>query len=84
MIVDDYMNVLGRGWVIIARGEELKSMAIHCEDKIVKGDLTFIVKGVERTRHNEWWNDRVGLILAPNNKVPDYFEVDDEIEIVKV
>ena len=84
MIVADYMNVLGRGWVLIVQGEELQTMEIHCGEKIVKGDTTFTIKGVERTkpfagRYNRW----AGLILDPNNKVPDYFEVNDEVEIVK-
>ena len=84
MTVENRINILGRGWVLIVQGEELQTMEIHCGEKIVKGDTTFTIKGVERTmyfegRYNRW----AGLILDPNNKVPDYFEVNDEIEILK-
>jgi len=85
MIVADYMNVLGRGWVLIVQGKELQTMEIHCGEKIVKGDTTFTIKGVERTMYFEgMYNRLAGLILDPNNKVPDYFEVNDEIKIEKV
>ena len=85
MIVEDYMSVSFRGWLIIVRGKELPTMEIHVGYKIVKGDTTFTIKGVERTkpfagRYNRW----TGLILDPNNEVPDYFEVNDEIKIEKV
>lgn len=84
MIVADYMNVLGRGWVLIIQGEELHTLEIHCGEKIVKGDTTFTIKGVERTMYFEgMYNRWAGLNLAPNNKVPDYFQVNDEIEILK-
>ena len=85
MTVENRINILGRGWVLIVQGEELHTLEIHCGEKIVKGDATFTIKGVERTksfagRYNRW----AGLILDPNNKVPDYFEVNDEIKIEKV
>ena len=83
MIIDDYMNVYGRGWVIIARGDELAHTEIHCCDRIVRGDTTFTIKGVERMKHDEgWWNNRVGLVLSPNDRVPDCFELDEDIEIL--
>lgn len=82
MVVEDYMNVLGRGWLIIAYGEELSHTEIHCGGRIVRGDTTFTITGVERTKYDDgWWNNRVGLILSPNNIVPDFFEVDDQIII---
>jgi hypothetical protein len=83
MIIEDYMNVYGRGWVIIARGDELAHTEIRCCEKIVRGDTIFTIKGVERVKYDEgWWNNRVGLILSPNNQVPDCFEVGDDIEIL--
>ena len=85
MIVENSINILGRGWVLIVQGEELHTLEIHCGEKIVKGDTTFTIKGVERTMYFEgMYNRLVGLILNPNNKVPDYFEVNDEIKIEKV
>lgn len=84
MIVEDYVNVLGRGWVIIACGEELSHTDIHCGEKIVRGDTTFTIAGVERTKYDDnWWSNRVGLVLSPNNLVPDYFEIREEIEILQ-
>ena len=83
MIIDDYMNVLGRGWVVIAYGDELVHTEIHCGGRIVRGDTTFTIEGVERTKYDDgWWNNRVGLILSPNNQVPDCFELDEDIEIL--
>lgn len=84
MIVDDYMQVLGRGCVLIVQGNELKHMEIHCEEKIIRGDTTFTIKGVERFKYGDnWWSDRVGLVLSPNNLVPDCFEIGDKVEILK-
>lgn len=83
MVVEDYMNVLGRGWLIIAYGEEYAHTEVLCGSKIVRGDTIFIIEGVERTKYDDnWWGDRVGLILSPNNLVPDCFEIGEEIEII--
>ena len=83
MIVEDYMNVLGRGWVIIAYGEELSHTEIHCGGRIVRGDQIFTIEGVERTKYDDnWWSNRVGVVLSPNKLVPDCFEIGDGIEIL--
>lgn len=82
MIVEDYMNVLGRGWLIIAYSEKLSRADIHCGDMIVRGDKTFTVEGIDRLKYG-WWMNRVGLVLSPNRLVPDCFELGDEIEILK-
>ena len=82
MIVEDYMSVLGRGWVLIAYGEELAHKQINCGSKIVSRGTTFFIEGIERTLCDDnWWTNRVALILSPNNLVPDYFEIGQEIEI---
>ena len=82
MVVEDYMNVFGRGWIIIAYGDELSHKEIHLGERIVRGDVTFTIKGVERSKYGDnWWANRVGLVLLPNNRVPDYFEVGQEIDI---
>lgn len=84
MIVNDYMNVLGRGWVIIAYGDELAHKEIHLGERIVRGDTVFTITGVDRLKHDEgWWNNRVGLVLSPNDRVPDCFELDEDIEILQ-
>lgn len=84
MIIEDYMNVYGRGWVIIARGDELAHTEINCGGKIVRGDTVFTIKGVERSKYDDnWYDKRVGLILSPNNQVPDCFELDEDIEILQ-
>ena len=83
MIIEDYLNVYGSGWVIIARGDELAHMEIHLGEKIVRGDTVFTIKGIERMKFDEgWWNYHVGLVLSPNNQVPDCFEVGEDIEIL--
>ena len=83
MVVEDYFNVLGRGWVLIAYGDELSHKEIHLGERIVRGDVTFTIKGVERSKYDDnWWANRVGLVLSPNNRVPDYFELGQEIEIL--
>ena len=82
MVVEDYFNVLGRGWVLIAYGDELSHKDIHLGEKIVSVDKTFTIKGTERTKYGDnWWSNRVGLVLSPNNRVPDYFEIGQEIKI---
>ena len=50
MVVEDYMNVPFRGWVLIVKGKELETMDIPCGKKIIRGDTTFTIKGVERTK----------------------------------
>ena len=83
MVVEDYMNVPFRGWVLIVKGKELETMDIPCGKKIIRGDTTFTIKGVERTKYDDnWWAIRAGLILSPNNKVPDYFEIGQEVELI--
>ena len=83
MIIEDYLNVYGRGWVIIARGDELAHTEINCGGRIVRGDTVFTITGVERLKHDEgWWNNRVGLVLSPNDRVPDCFELDEDIDIL--
>ena len=50
MVVEDYMNVPFRGWVLIVKGKELETMDIPCGKMIIRGDTTFTIKGVERTK----------------------------------
>ena len=83
MVVEDYMSTYERGWLLIVKGKELETMEIHCGEKIVRGDTTFTIKGVERTKYDDnWWAKRAALILSPNNKVPDCFEIGQEVELI--
>ena len=83
MIVEDYLNVTFRGWVLIVKGRELSTMEIKCDKKIVRGDTTFTIKGVERSKYDDnWWADRAALILHPNNRVPDLFKIGQEVELI--
>ena len=82
MVVEDCMNVVGRGWVVIVYCDEFGYPEVHCGDGIVRGDITFTITGVERMS-SVWWNKRIGLILSPNNLVPDHFEIGEELEILQ-
>ena len=83
MVVEDYMSTYERGWLLIVKGKELETMEIHCGEKIVRGDTTFTIKGVERTKYDDnWWAKRAALILSPNNKVPDCFDIGQEVELI--
>ena len=83
MKVDDYMNVLGSGWVLIVYGDELEHTHLHCGQKITSGGTTFTIKGVERSKYDDgWWSKRAGFVLSPNNLVPDSFEIGQKIEII--
>jgi len=74
MKVQDYMNVYERGWVLICdKGE------IHVGDKISAKGNTFEVTGTETATGINW----IGLVLYPNNIVPDCFEIGDEVRIIK-
>ena len=83
MKVDNFFNVYGRGWVLIVYGEELTHTEVRCDSVIARGDTTFTIKGVERTKYDDgWWSNRVGLVLSPNGLVPSCFEIGQEIEIL--
>ena len=83
MVVEDYINILGRGWVLIAHGDELSHMPIHCGGKIVSNETIFTITGVERSKYDDnWYAKRVGFILSPNNIVPDCFKVGQIINII--
>lgn len=83
MIIEDCVNVYSRGWVLVVSGDELVHSEIHCGEKIVCGENVFTIKGVERTKYDDkWWSKHVGLVLSPNNLVPDCFNIGEEIEII--
>ena len=83
MKVRDYKYVNGRGWVLIVQGDELVHKPLDCGSKIVSGGTTFTINGVERTKYDDdWWSKHIGLVLSPNNLVPDCFNTEEEIEII--
>lgn len=77
MKVEDYMSVIGRGWVIICSGDGIED--IHLGDRIVMDGQEFEVSGVERWRYQT----TIGLVLRPNMLVPDYFGVGDMFKVSK-
>jgi hypothetical protein len=40
------------------------------------------VKVIEYKYDDGWWTNREGLVLSPNNLVPDCFNIGEEIEII--
>ena len=82
MVVEDYMSTYERGWLLIVKGEKIPKKDKLCGKKVIRGDTTFLVEGVVRSKCNSWWRTRAGLVLHPNNKVPDYFEIGQEVELI--
>ena len=75
MKVEDIVRVVGRGYIICSH---LDDEVVRVGDKVTAGDTEFRVRGIEKWQYSK----AVGLLLSPNDLVPEHFVIGDEIVII--
>ena len=76
MKVEDIVRVVGRGHIVCSH---LDDEVIHIGDKVMAGDVEFLVRGIERWSYSK----SIGLLLSPNTSVPGCFRIGDEIKFME-
>lgn len=75
MKVEDIVRVVGRGYIVCSH---LDNEVIHIGDIVKAGNTEFRIRGIEKWQYSK----AVGLLMSPNDLVPEHFGIGDKIVII--